>query len=138
MEGIHSWEASSQSDGSADGPRHSWEVSSDSNESEAWEDPLDDGPSSVHGDDASEVEWPNESGSDLDEPLPPESAGQEFVSFMTVLLLSRTLNSRQFCTAMYHAGEAGIVEAKHLGYNPAGSSGNFSRHLKSKLEPYSA
>ena len=45
------------------------------------------------------------------------------------MYFSRALNAKQFCTTMYHAGQAGIQEAVPYGCNPSAQSGHFQRHL---------
>ena len=60
------------------------------------------------------------------EPTP----GEELVGFCKILLWSRTLNAREFCTIMYWAGKAGVAEAAPLGFHPDAPSGNFARHLR--------
>ena len=56
--------------------------------------------------------------------------GEELVGFCKILLWSRTLNAREFCTIMYWAGKAGVAEAVPLGFQPDAPSGNFARHLR--------
>ena len=65
-----------------------------------------------------------------DEHIAEPTPGDELVGFCKVLLWSRTLNAREFCTIMYWAGKAGVAEAVPLGYNPDAASGNFARRLR--------
>jgi hypothetical protein len=48
---------------------------------------------------------------------------------MLSLVLSRSINNRQFCELCYFAGNAGIAEAVRYGMRSGCSSGNYSRHL---------
>ncbi len=45
----------------------------------------------------------------------------------------RTLNARQFCEAMYFAGEAGIEQARPYGKAPGAASGHYQRHLDTRI-----
>ena len=62
-----------------------------------------------------------------------ETPGDDFVRYMVGLVSSRTLNAREFCTAMHYAGEAGIAAAVPYGLNPQAASGHFSRKVDSAL-----
>ena len=119
------WEDSDLSDVEDVARRNVWEHSSDSDSA---------GSPIAHGDvdGVSCGGYPESDDDDGDAP-PVESAGQTFVSYLTVLLRSRTINAKQFCTIMYHAGHAGIDEAKPLGYNPDAKTGNFSRRRKTNM-----
>ena len=48
---------------------------------------------------------------------------------MLSLLMGRTLNSQQFCVAMWWAGKGGLREAIPYGFRPGAPSGHYSRHL---------
>ena len=99
--------------------RHSWEAV----------DPFVAVESSVD-DSASDVGSARSLCSSDDEHIAEPTPGDELVGFCKVLLWSRTLNAREFCTIMYWAGKAGVAEAVPLGYNPDAASGNFARHLR--------
>ena len=125
--------------------RHAWETDdeNESHHSHEWEkdtcdgdwrnDPIDvingnvDDADSAFGE--QEYEDEDDGGTDV-------SAGQAFVDFRVVLLLSRTLSAKQFCIAMYYAGNCGIAEAARLGLHPDSQSGNFSAKVKSVLPEY--
>ena len=75
-------------------------------------------------------------GSDSEaEAIAEETPGASFVSFLTVMLLARSITARDYCTAMYHAGAAGVAEAVPLGYSPFAPSGHFGRHIKKCVGP---
>ena len=57
----------------------------------------------------------------------------EFVGFMSGLVMKSQIPSTTFCAAMYHAGRAGIHPANTFGLQPDGSSGHYSRKVKKKL-----
>ena len=58
--------------------------------------------------------------------LTPE---EELIEFALELLLSRCLNSKQFCILMHHAGKAGLSKCQRYGFKPGASTGHYSRHL---------
>ena len=98
----HAWESASDVDlvSESDYAAHEWESDSDFSD-----DVGDAAPAGVayHGDvdDADSAFGP---GSDMDpdewEDARERTPGEEFVSYMTFLLLTRTLSGRQFCTAL--------------------------------------
>ena len=91
---------------------HSWEVPRHSWEARGRDD-----------------DWPDEECSDPDEEVQTTPEG-EFIEYMMWLLMTRTLNSRQFCTAMYWAGKAGMKGAQRYGFRPdTENTGHFARHL---------
>ena len=94
-------------------PKHSWERVEHGCYQDAAGDILEDG--SSDGEDAL--------------PLTPE---QEFIEFMLGLLMARTLNAKQFCIAMYWAGQAGLTGAKRFGFRPDDKS---TGHYTRKLDP---
>ena len=57
----------------------------------------------------------------------------EFVRFMSGLVMKSQIPSTTFCAAMYHAGRAGIHPANTFGLQPDSSSGHYSRKVKKKL-----
>ena len=103
---------------------HAWEEDDDAGH--GWETG-----SSSEGDWESDVEMQGLLDGDIDgvsmgdpgsdseaEAIAEETPGASFVSFMTVMLLARSITARDYCTAMYHAGAAGVAEAVRLGYSP--------------------
>jgi hypothetical protein len=100
----HRWEQDSQS-------RHRWEASTGSG------DPAPGGPAPDEPDDESDVDC-------------SATPGDDFVEGMLDLLSERTLNARQFCEQMFHAGRAGINEAIPFGKAPGAPSGHYNRHVK--------
>ena len=88
-----------RSSASSGSRRHDWEIPK-----HAWE---------VNAAVADNIGWANaDSDSAFEEE--PATPGKEFVDHMYSLLLSGTLNNKQFCIAMHHASESGIAEALRL------------------------
>ena len=92
---------------------HAWEEDDDAGH--GWETG-----SSSEGDWESDVEMQGLLDGDIDgvsmgdpgsdseaEAIAEETPGASFVSFMTVMLLARSITARDYCTAMNHAGAAG-------------------------------
>ena len=96
-------------------PMHSWELPS-----RAWDRPGLDAEEGFGGVGCSDSDDPADT---------PPTAGEEFMRLMLSLVLSRSINNRQFCELCYFAGKAGIAEAVRYGVRPGCSSGNYSRHL---------
>jgi len=59
----------------------------------------------------------------------------EFINFLILLLLTRCLNAREFCTVMFWASKCGIAAAGKYGYSPGAPSGHFQRHCDKVVEP---
>ena len=98
--------------------RHAWELPGHSwEQGQALEDDLHWG----HVDSDSDADEIGSSNSD------------NFIQFMISLLLTRTLNCKQFCIAMYWANLGGISAAKKFGFRPGAPSGHYSRHLRTVL-----
>ena len=99
---AHSWERPAR--------QHSWEVRapqpSDSDDEGPWGEP-----------------------SSGDENIPPATAGEELVAVCRGYLSEHVLNAKQFCTIMYWASKAGVVEAQQFSLQPGASSGHFQRKL---------
>ena len=64
-----------------------------------------------------------------------EDPQREFVNFLVLLLLTRTLNAREFCTIMWWASRCGLAAASTYGFRPGAPSGHFQRHCKTVVEP---
>ena len=59
-----------------------------------------------------------------------EGPASLYITFMIDLLICRTLNARQFCVAMFYAGQAGLTVAVQYGLKPGASSGHYQRHVR--------
>ena len=128
MFAMHAWESESESGGA-----HGWE----SPEHTAhWEDSSDNA-DAANGD----VDGVSVGGGESDDEeftMREETRGQQLASYMISLLISRSITAKKFCTAMYHAGNAGIAEARPYGLHPDSPSGHFMRHVRKKLPLFSA
>ena len=99
----HDWE-SVLNDEEQDGdscPRHDWETVSDSPPPLGEAASLD----AAYNGDVDDAESAFGLGSDVDadefEDARERTPGEEFVSYMSMLLLTRAVNARQFCTSLY-------------------------------------
>ena len=59
--------------------------------------------------------------------------GEQFVSHLLMLYISRKLSAQDCCIAMYHASKRGITEATPFAKRPGLSSGKYNDHLSQAL-----
>jgi hypothetical protein len=126
------WETDSESGSEASS--HSkdavanWESSSEIDQDDRPE--LQDSDSNIDG-----FERGEESDTSADEPS-TENATNDFIKFCRMLLLVRTLTSKDFCTLMFHASAAGIAGAEKFALEPKSPTGHFQRKIRKTLGVY--
>ena len=102
---------------------HSWETDSDGS---------DEGPSpaQAHEWESANSDEACDSDSDLDGETPPQD---ELLAYLIDLLLTRTLNAKQFSVIMHWVGKSGVPGLAPYGLRPDAPSGHYQRHLNSVL-----